>query len=76
MIKFRFILFFTLFGFTLAKAQPKTIDKVIGVVSKYPILLSDLQNAMLEQAELDMNAEKCKIFESLVFEIPKQFAKS
>lgn len=68
MIKFRFIVFFTLLGIAVAKAQPKTIDKVIGVVSKYPILLSDLQNAMLEQAELDMNVEKCKLFESLVFQ--------
>jgi len=44
------------------------IDKVIGVVAKYPILLSDLQNSMIEQDQQGAPMDKCMAFEMLVFQ--------
>ncbi len=44
------------------------IDKVIGVVGKYPILLSDLQNAMLERENENVKADKCRTYEILVYQ--------
>ena len=49
-------------------AQPQVIDKVIGIVGKYPVLLSDLQNVMIERAEQEATFNKCKSFELLVFQ--------
>ncbi|MCC6370146.1 MAG: peptidylprolyl isomerase [Bacteroidia bacterium] len=49
------------------KAQ-EVLDKVIGVVGKYPILLSDLQNTMLDEEGSGMPTDKCKTFEMLVFQ--------
>ena len=49
-------------------SQNQVIDKVIGVVGKYPILLSDLQNAMLEQESQYGAIDKCKTYEMLVFQ--------
>ncbi len=51
-----------------AFSQGQVIDKVIGVVGKYPILLSDLQNAMVEQESDASGIDKCKTFEMLVFQ--------
>jgi len=48
--------------------QQPVIDKVIGVVGKYPILLSDLQNAMIEREKQEAGFDKCKAFEMLVFQ--------
>ena len=60
---FAFVVFSGLLG-----AQPKVIDKVIGVVGKYPVLLSDLQNAMLEQEDGAEGLNRCRAFEMLVFQ--------
>ncbi len=49
-------------------SQPQVIDKVIGVVGKYPVLLSDLQNSMLERDKEGLPAEKCLSFEMLVYQ--------
>lgn len=46
----------------------QVVDKVIGVVGKYPVLLSDLQNAMLERENEGMKDDKCKTFEILVYQ--------
>ena len=51
-----------------AFSQQLVIDKVVGVVGKYPILLSDLQNTMLEQEKREQGFNKCKAFEMLVFQ--------
>ena len=59
-----FFVFFILFG----NAQNVTIDKVVGVVGKYPILLSDLQNAMLLQERNEEPVNKCQAFEQLMFQ--------
>jgi peptidyl-prolyl cis-trans isomerase SurA len=49
-------------------SQKETIDKVIGIVGKYPILLSDLQNAMLMQERNEEKADKCAGFETVLFQ--------
>lgn len=49
-------------------AQVETIDKVIGVVGKYPILLSDIQNAMLLQEKNEEKIDKCAAFEQVLFQ--------
>jgi peptidyl-prolyl cis-trans isomerase SurA len=54
-------------GFLL-NAQPQPIDKIIGVVGKYPVLLSDLQNSMLERENQGAPMNKCMAFEMLVFQ--------
>lgn len=46
----------------------ENIDKVIGVVGKYPILKSDLQNMYLEGAEQGASFNLCKSFEMLVYQ--------
>ena len=67
MQKIRFSLFFSIIFFSVF-GQKQVIDKVIGVVGKYPILLSDLQNAMLEREKQESGISKCKAFEMLVFQ--------
>ncbi len=61
-----FSILFCITAFCLT-AQP-AIDKVIGVVGKYPILKSDLQNALLEAEAQELPFDKCKSFELLVFQ--------
>jgi peptidyl-prolyl cis-trans isomerase SurA len=63
-LKLTFIL---LFLCRIFSAQ-EVIDKIIGVVGKYPILMSDLQNAMIEQEKREQKPDKCKAFEMLVFQ--------
>lgn len=61
-------LFLLLILSTLVKAQPQAIDKVIGVVGKYPIYLSDLQSSMIERENQGAPANICMAFEMLVFQ--------
>jgi len=49
-------------------AQPVVIDRVIGVVGKYPLLYSDLQNAMLESEKQEQEPDKCHSLEMLVYQ--------
>jgi peptidyl-prolyl cis-trans isomerase SurA len=67
MFKFRFLLLILVIVNSLS-AQQKVVDKVIGVVGKYPVLLSDLQNAMLDQDKREQPLDKCKAFEIMVFQ--------
>ncbi len=67
MIKLKLLLFAILFSLTTL-AQQQVIDKVVGVIGKYPILLSDIQNTMLEQEKREQPLNKCKAFELLVFQ--------
>jgi peptidyl-prolyl cis-trans isomerase SurA len=60
------IFFVALSLFSLA--QVETIDKVMGVVGKYPILLSDVQNAMLLQEKNEEKIDKCGAFEQVLFQ--------
>jgi peptidyl-prolyl cis-trans isomerase SurA len=63
---FRTILLLFLTGALSAPAQ-QVLDKVIGVVGKYPVLMSDLQSAMLEREETGP-VDRCRIFEMLVYQ--------
>ena len=67
MLKFRFVFLFVFAGF-ITQAQQQVLDKVIGVVAKYPILLSDLQNSMLERENQGAPLDRCMAFEMLVFQ--------
>lgn len=67
MFKFKSIVFIALAAcFSSANAQ--VVDKVIGVVAKYPILLSDLQNSMIEREKQGAPVNSCLAFETLVFQ--------
>ncbi len=68
MFKIRLPLFLLIVNTLCLSAQPQVLDKVIGVVSKYPILLSDLQYAMMDQEGEQINADRCRTFETLVFQ--------
>ncbi len=46
----------------------QTIDKVVAVVGKYPILLSDVQNAMLMQEKNEEPPNRCMAFEQVLFQ--------
>ncbi len=50
------------------QGQQQVLDKVIGVVAKYPILLSDLQSSMIERDQQGLPIDKCMAFEMLVFQ--------
>lgn len=68
MVKLKRILFFVaVCGCVVSNAQ-QAVDKVIGVVAKYPILLSDLQNSMLERETQGAPLDKCMAYEMLVFQ--------
>jgi len=49
-------------------AQQQVVDKVIAVVGKYPVLLSDLQSSLIENENQGLPPDKCRNFELLVFE--------
>lgn len=66
MLKRIFIGFLFLSSF--AGSAQQVLDKVIGVVGKYPILLSDLQNSMLERENQGEALNQCDAFEVLVFQ--------
>ena len=67
MFKLKLLILLTL-GSLVTQGQQQVLDKVIGVVAKYPILLSDLQNSMLETETQGVPADKCFAFEMLVFQ--------
>jgi peptidyl-prolyl cis-trans isomerase SurA len=67
MQKFK-IVFLFLIVVSFSFGQKQVIDKVIGIVGKYPILLSDLQNSMLEREKQAAGLDKCKAFEMIVFQ--------
>ncbi|MBK9283266.1 MAG: peptidylprolyl isomerase [Sphingobacteriaceae bacterium] len=52
----------------LAQEPPVVLDRVIGVVGKYPILLSDLQTTMVEQEKREAPLDLCKAYELMVFQ--------
>lgn len=57
-----------LFAGITAKAQSQMLDEVIAVVGKYPVLLSDLQSAMLEREKQGLPTDACPTFEALVYQ--------
>ena len=68
-MKFKLIIAILFLSF-LTKAQPQILDKVIAIVGKNPLLLSEVETALVQQKEkslLDPNA-RCKSFEDLLFQ--------
>lgn len=63
----RKLLFIFLSVFTLVTNAQVMLDKVIAVVGKYPLLLSDLEVYQMERLKEDPNAKKCKAFEELLY---------
>lgn len=60
-----FIVLFSIF-FLSSNAQ-QLVDKVIAVIGKYPLLLSDLEVYQMERLKENPNAIKCKAFEELLY---------
>lgn len=65
---FKKLLFFNILFFFIYNLNAQVIDKVIGVVGKYSILYSDLQNLMVEQQKSGLGIDKCKAYETLVYQ--------
>lgn len=55
---------------TISFAQPQILDKVVAVIGKNPLLLSEVETNLLQQKEKqDLGANpKCKVFEDLMFQ--------
>jgi peptidyl-prolyl cis-trans isomerase SurA len=54
----------------ITKAQPQVLDKVIAIVGKNPLLLSEVETNFLQQKEKKEVGEnaRCKTFEDLLFQ--------
>lgn len=56
---------------SVCRAQPQVLDKVIAIVGKNPLLLSEVETNLLQEKEkaggLPENA-RCKVFEDLLFQ--------
>ena len=65
---FKKLFFFNILFFFINIINAQVIDKVIGVVGKYSILYSDLQNLMVEQQKSGLGIDKCKAYETLVYQ--------
>jgi len=55
---------------TLSHAQPQILDKVVAIVGKNPLLLSEIETNLLQQKEKKDLSEidRCKVFEDLLFQ--------
>lgn len=53
---------------SIAVAQPQVLDKVIAVIGKNPLLLSEVETTMLQQKEKMPDITKCRVFEDLLFQ--------
>lgn len=69
-MKFKFVILFATF-FTLGYAQPQVLDKVIAIIGKNPLLLSEVETNLLQEKEksggLNDNS-RCRVFEDLLFQ--------
>lgn len=68
-MKFKLIALFSILC-SLAKAQPQILDKVIAVIGKNPLLLSEVETNLLQEKEKTGQLEnaRCKVFEDLLFQ--------
>jgi peptidyl-prolyl cis-trans isomerase SurA len=66
---YKFTILF-LFAFTIYHAQPQILDKVVAIVGKNPLLLSEIETSILQQKEKkDTIADvRCKTFEDVLFQ--------
>ena len=66
-IKLSIALLFIVF---ISSAQPQVLDRVVAIVGKNPLLLSEIETTIVQQKdkkELGENA-RCKVFEDLLFQ--------
>ena len=63
--------FLTLFSVCASYAQPLILDKVIAVVVKNPLLLSEVETSLLQEKEKnsDTTNTRCKVFEDMLFPV-------
>lgn len=62
-----------LFLTTISFAQPQVLDKVVAIVGKNPLLLSEVETNLLQQREQKDKKEftqedRCKVFEDVLFQ--------
>lgn len=62
-----------LFSVIITQAQPQILDKVVAIIGKNPLLLSEVETNLLQQKEQKekkefSQAERCKVFEDLLFQ--------
>lgn len=62
-----------LFLAIITKAQPQVLDKVVAIIGKNPLLLSEIETTLVQQKEQKekkeiTQADRCKIFEDLLFQ--------
>lgn len=58
---------------TISFAQPQVLDKVVAIVGKNPLLLSEVETNLLQQREQKdkkefTQEERCKVFEDVLFQ--------
>jgi peptidyl-prolyl cis-trans isomerase SurA len=65
-------LFLSLISVSVCQAQPRILDKVIAVIGKNPLLLSEVETSMLQEKEKSGDTihadNRCKIFEDILFQ--------
>ncbi|MGZ4038767.1 MAG: peptidylprolyl isomerase, partial [Bacteroidia bacterium] len=66
MRRFLFIIFILSF-ISCVQAQ-QVIDKVIAVVGKYPVLLSDLESSILDKKKEEGKVDRCRSLEDVVYQ--------
>lgn len=69
MMNFKLAITFILLS-SISFAQPQVLDKVVAIIGKNPLLLSEIETNLLQQKEkqdLGPNA-RCKVFEDLLFQ--------
>ena len=66
-IKLSIALLFLVF---ITKAQPQVLDRVVAIVGKNPLLLSEIETNLLQHKEKKEEGEvsRCKVFEDLLFQ--------
>lgn len=66
-IKLSIALLFLVF---ITKAQPQVLDRVVAIVGKNPLLLSEIETNILQHNEKKEEGEvsRCKVFEDLLFQ--------
>jgi peptidyl-prolyl cis-trans isomerase SurA len=67
-MNFKLLIAFVLLS-SISFAQPQILDKVIAVIGKNPMLLSEVETTLLQQKEKEKSSySKCKVFEDLLFQ--------
>lgn len=67
-MNFKLLIAFVLLS-SIGFAQPQILDKVIAIIGKNPLLLSEVETTLLQQKEKENSGySKCKVFEDLLFQ--------